>query len=756
MKQPLFNLKLAILAFGIFAATPASAVFTAVTSGNWSSSTTWGGPAPTGTVLNQDIIIPPGFTVTLDADITFTGLLNTITVDGALTNTTANGITITQGSLLGSGAISIDKLSFTALGSIAFLGNLNLKHLSNSSASLAFTSIANISDTLNLESGNVLLNTNGNLTMLAGSVVKVNNGSISLGAGVFNTGNSYSVLYVGNSKTAGIELNTVTLQNANINLANNSQVITLGNNTIINGNLNLYTGNLTLNGKKLTLKGDIIQNSGATLHSDAFADLSVEGTGTLTGAFVFDAGSNIRDFSLNRPGATVKLASPLGINGHLNLIESGLSIENAGLITMNSSSTVHVEKGNLSINSGTFIGTASYDVEYMGSTDVSTGVELSGSGLNNLTVNYTTNTNKVILSGNTIITNKLDLMKGKLDLNGKMLVLNGTISQHSNSAFVGNVNSELDLNLTAVSNDTLLFDTTNDGSLSLNKLRINTTGSTSIVLGTKLIITNELNFVKGKIELTDGDLTILPAASIVGYNDTRYVVTSSTFTGALVMNVIAGSVYVTYPIGVMTDYSPAYIQQDAAAISGNFSARTMTVQSIGLKMVNRNWDVTSTVATINVNLKFGWVLAAELNGFNRTNAYVSHYTSSLWDVISPGAATVAANSTFELSRTGLTSLSPFAVVENGQLLAVNEISDAKEEISLYPNPAHDVLYVKLLNTSDNCTYQLSDITGRVISNTTHFDSNKGLAVSDLETGTYFIKITNHDQNKTTTKRFIKN
>ena len=756
MKKNLFTLKLAALVFSTVFLVSESSAFTAVTSGNWSSSTTWGGPAPTGTVSNQDIIIPAGFTVTLDVDITFTGLLNSITVDGGLTNTSANGIIITQGSLIGAGTISIDNLSFTSLGNTAFLGNLNLKHLRNSTTSLAFAAIANISDTLDLEDGNLAVNTNGNLTMMSGSVVKVNDGSISLGAGVFNTGNSYSVLYVGNSKTAGIELNTVTLQNAYLYLANNTQSVSLNNNTIVNGDLSLSKGILALNGKKLTLKGNHVQTPGSTIKSTAASELSIEGTGTLTSAFAFDAGSTIGDFSVNRSGANVKLISPLTIAGHLNLIESGLSIENGGLLTMNSASTLQVEKGNLSVNSGTFNGTASYDVNYMGATDITTGVELSGSGLNNLTVQYINSTNKVILNTNTSISNKLDMVKGKLDLNGKVLELNGTISQNINAVFVGSTNSQLDLNLTAVTNDTLFFDTSNDGSLSLNKLRINNAGSTPIVLGTKLIVTNELNFVKGKLELTNGDLVISPIASIVGYSDTRYVVTSETHTGAVVMNVVAGSVYVVFPIGVMNDYSPAYVQQTATATSGNFSARTNTVASLGLKMVNRNWHVASNVAAINANLKFGWVAAAEVNGFDRTNAYISHYTSSMWDISTTGSSTVASNNTYEISRTGLTSLSPFAVVENGQPLAVNEIYEAENNIVVYPNPANDVLHIKSLNTTDTYVCVLSDITGRVIKSIPNFTNTTELFVSDLESGSYFVTLTNLSQNTNTTKRFIKN
>ena len=172
-------------------------------------------------------------------------------------------------------------------------------------------------------------------------------------------------------------------------------------------------------------------------------------------------------------------------------------------------------------------------------------------------------------------------------------------------------------------------------------------------------------------------------------------------------------------------------------------------------MVNKNWLIESTATTINANIKLGWKASAELNGFNRNNAYVSHYSSSLWDVISAGTATASANNTFELSRMGLTSLSPFAVVENGELLKVAEISKTEEGTSLYPNPAKDVLYIKLMNVSANYSYELTDISGRIISTSTVVMNNTSFNVSNLEKGSYFLKVINLTENKTTTKRFIK-
>src|SRR5687767_5339264 len=66
MKKQLFNLKIAVLALGIGFSTAAKADFTVTSSGNWSDATTWGGTAPGAIVTSSNVLIPSGFTVTLD------------------------------------------------------------------------------------------------------------------------------------------------------------------------------------------------------------------------------------------------------------------------------------------------------------------------------------------------------------------------------------------------------------------------------------------------------------------------------------------------------------------------------------------------------------------------------------------------------------------------------------------------------------------------------------------------------------------
>ncbi|MBL7933833.1 MAG: T9SS type A sorting domain-containing protein [Bacteroidia bacterium] len=756
MKKMLLNLKIAVFLLGMGFSINAKADYTVVASGDWSSSATWGGTAPGNAVTGQNIVIPSGYTVNLNSDVTFSGLLNSITVNGALTSTTSNQITMNSGALAGTGTIDVNKVSFTGLSTITFAGNLMVKQLHSSANLLGFVAVGSVSDTLFLEAGNINLNTNGNLTMMSNSTVKVDNGSLNINAGVFNSGNAYNVMYVGASKTSGVELNTVTLQNLTVKLNSNSQSVTLANNTTVNGTLDLSSGKLSFNGKKLTLKGDITNGSGAVFMSNGTSDLSIEGSGSLTGSLMFDSGSSINNITINRTGsATVKLVSALSVAGQVSLIEGTLNIMSPGNLTMNSNSVIHIEKGSLTATSGgIFTGTSAYDVHYMGSSDIGTGLELSGSGLKNVTINTINNTNKVIVSSNATVTGQLNMVKGKLDLNGKVLMLNGTIQHASNAAFTGNSSSELHLNLTAVTNDTIYFDASDSASHTLGKLKMNIPSNSMIVLGSALHIANELAFTSGKLKLTNGDLMIHSAGSITGYDDTKYVVTSAEYAGSVVMNVNSGGAYVTYPIGLSSNYSPVHIQQAAAGATGNFKAKCEVMYTQMMKSVDRMWFLESSAATVNANVRFGWQAAAEINSFDRTNAYVSHMTGTSWDVVSAGSASVSVNNTYELSRTGLTSLSPFAVVEPNQPLAISKHTKV-EGVELFPNPSKDVIYVKIPNSSEEYSFELIDITGKTIMSISNTNELNKVDVSNLKSGYYFIKINNLTENKTATKGFVK-
>jgi hypothetical protein len=380
--------------------------------------------------------------------------------------------------------------------------------------------------------------------------------------------------------------------------------------------------------------------------------------------------------------------------------------------------------------------------------------------LHNLSLSLVNSVSIVKLNKSATVAGKLNLSSGKLDLGADTLTVNGSMAQTPSASFIGNTSAALILNLTSVTNDTLYFDQSNQN---LKKLKVNLANGGNVVLATALTIGGELDFVKGKVVLINNDLQISSAAAMNGYDDTKYVATEAA--GRLQMTVNSGSSFATFPVGTLSNYSPAGIQQTASGSTGSFMVRAMNgVMTQGTtgyntansaSVVNRTWliDAASGV-NVNMNLKLAWVSAAEVNSFDRTHAYIAHYKNATWDTYTYGAAVVGVNNTYEITRQNITSLSPFAVSDNLAAMGIKEVV-AENGIDMYPNPSSDVVNIQVSNSGSAYSYEIIDITGQTILASANNNALNRFDVSNLQNGCYFIKITNLDNKKVVTKRFIK-
>lgn len=732
--------------------------FTATTNGNWSDAATWGGVAPSGNVSNQDIIIPSGIEVNLDMDVTFSGLLNNFTVDGSLTSTTNNQLSIQSGTFSGSGDVDIHRIIFSGLlTAYTHSGDLMAGTFVNTGSVLTITSQMKVSDTLNLDGGSLTLATGSNLTIDTNAMIIRNDGSLATSGGVFSSGGGYHVRYVGGAKTTGIEINSLTLQDADISLDDNTTVLTLGSDLMVNGNLMLNMGRVAVGANNLEIHGTMSQQSGTYLTTGATSNLMIETDGSLGSGLTFTSGSSVDQFMIEYSGSgQVKLLSPLAISGELQLHEGTLSLESGSTLTMNGGSTVQVMAGNIESNGGTFVGTASYDVEYLGDADVTTGEEITGSGLNDVDVNMSSGT--VMMDDDMTVGGQLSLMNGKLDLNANDLIVNGSIDQAPGAPMIGDENSDLELNITSVGNDTIKFDAADQN---LQQMVVNITGG-DLVLASMLHIHDELTMTSGSIMLQNDNLVMEQDADITGYSDTRYIMTPAY--GKLQMFVSMSSPYMVFPVGTETNYSPASIQLTSGD-EGNFMVKAFEGVFTGgtqysgynsantTSVVNRTWMLETDAAPLNMNLKLGWMTGSEVNGFDRTNAFITHYSNSSWDTQSGSSASSGMNSTYEVTRTGITSLSPFAVVDEDAELVVGE-ETALLDLNIYPNPCTDELNISYSNDEGNqYKYEVMDVAGRVY-DVVNSETNQ-MNVSALSKGTYLLRMTNIATNKTAVKQFIK-
>lgn len=87
------------------------------------------------------------------------------------------------------------------------------------------------------------------------------------------------------------------------------------------------------------------------------------------------------------------------------------------------------------------------------------------------------------------------------------------------------------------------------------------------------------------------------------------------------------------------------------------------------------------------------------------------------------------------------------------LASVDNIIEDNEIVSLYPNPANEIVTIKIDDNSFIGTVNITDMSGRIVS-TSHIDYNKTIDISELTDGLYMVTIFN-DNYKETKKLIIK-
>ncbi len=205
----------------------------------------------------------------------------------------------------------------------------------------------------------------------------------------------------------------------------------------------------------------------------------------------------------------------------------------------------------------------------------------------------------------------------------------------------------------------------------VRELRAATPSATTLItLTNPVAVANTLTLTTGRIVLGNVNLTMLPAAVLVGGSSTSYVRTNVTLgaTGALVREVPNTNVDVIFPIGTTT-YTPARLTQAVAATADNFRIRVfdgtydqgISGEQFVFNVVNRTWIVEEgTVGGANVSLTLQWTTADEQPSFQRSSTRIRHFTGGSYDV---SMAHTAASGTdpYALTRTGITSFSPFII-----------------------------------------------------------------------------------------------
>jgi len=172
-------------------------------------------------------------------------------------------------------------------------------------------------------------------------------------------------------------------------------------------------------------------------------------------------------------------------------------------------------------------------------------------------------------------------------------------------------------------------------------------------------------------------------------------------------------------------------------------------------VVNHTWLIeAASGTTVNMSLSLAWTAAAEVNGFDRSQSYISHFVNAQWDTYAVASASAGANNTYVMNRTGITSLSPFTVADNKAALGIQE-AVTLPAIQFYPNPATSELNVEIRENETTWLYEIIDVTGKTVFSTLSNTPINRFAVNELENGSYFMRISNPVDHRTFVKRFVK-
>jgi hypothetical protein len=214
-------------------------------------------------------------------------------------------------------------------------------------------------------------------------------------------------------------------------------------------------------------------------------------------------------------------------------------------------------------------------------------------------------------------------------------------------------------------------------------------GAGAKVLGGNVLVNGGLQLAGAKLNLNTYDATITKGSSVQGADASSYVVTSNG--GHLRQSVLSDNVEVLFPVGTAAAYLPVTLRQSAYRAEDVFSVqatgdkyRSYGANDAGTgapvelpESVRPTWLVSEEVkGNANVSLKMQWNEADQTSDFDPAKAFVSHFVNGYWDRTATEVGAVpAAAGTYTISRSNITSFSPFTVSsDRNQPLPVELVS----------------------------------------------------------------------------------
>ena len=184
--------------------------------------------------------------------------------------------------------------------------------------------------------------------------------------------------------------------------------------------------------------------------------------------------------------------------------------------------------------------------------------------------------------------------------------------------------------------------------------------------------------------LNDYDLQLQKDADLGGPARTAPLLVTNG-TGSLVRTVSGNGQDVLFPVGAsVASYTPATLSQSGTGLEDAYSVRVIdnlypgyTTGGVGVgtpvtnQNVKKTWLVEEEVSgNSNVTMTLQWPASDAVSNFVSTRAHISHYTNGAWDTTPLASASGAGTGANKVSRTGITSFSPFGVSSRANPLPV--------------------------------------------------------------------------------------
>lgn len=687
--------------------------------------------AADGQVIHNLSLAAGDNTVALVSDLTVAGALNL--AGGTDLDLSGHSLTLgSSGSINGSGQLVVNNSSDLVIESSAGISSLPVTGIignlaiNTGGAAVNLGGDVTVDETLALTSG--ILSLNGNDLTLSGNVAAGGTGTLSTTAVSDIVINASGSLDGTINFTAGASA----VNNLIINLPVDEEV-SIGGDLTVDGALALNSGILNLEDASLTIDGNL---SGAgMLSADASSDLIINHNGVLGSSLNFASGGQvIQNLTLSVGDYSVDLGSDLTVMGDLNLV-GGTDLDVSGQsLTLGAS-------GSLS-GTGSLIVDAASNLAIESTNGVSSLITQGAVG--NLSIN--TGGATVSLGGDISVQGTFDLASGVLSLNGHDLSIAGNILPGGTGTISADALSSVSVTADASPAGSLNFTA---GANTIGNLTIDITGNGAVAVGTDLHVAGNVSFIEGLLDMNDHALTMEASASFSGTDINSYVIAEGE--GSVQMNIEAGE-SVSFPVGTSGFFAPATITLNTGSASGQFHVSVdhdvLSEGEAGVDLsatesvVDATWHIDSDVsANLDMDLEVMWSADMQVNGFDNTEAYISHYTEGSWDTDVAAQATLEANGMLSLERNGITSLSPFAIFDRNTTTATENVNNITFKV--YPNPsAEDLIIESPAALTEPLNIMIYSTSGQMLKQQALSDAVSYISLKDLSEGNYFIRFSN--------------